>query len=595
MLRRLTSLLLALLLAFAPFEGARASQGSLVMPTAGTVSGLTLVNDINAALDALVTCNGGATQPLNSAAAPSTGQWWCDTSVAGQITLRKFDGTSWLPAAVLDTTNHVWTPPIGGGTSTSIAAASTTDLGSVPQAFVSVTSGASTITSFGSSAIVGSLHFVKFNVSVTLTNNATSMILPNNGANIVTAAGDSLVAVYLGGSNWKVLQYQAISGAALNASSNFQGAVFMNAAISPASLSTSQNNWNPASLATANLIRVASSAAVNITGLTAPATPGQRVTIQNVNAAGGFIITLTSNDASSTAANRFLFPHPVGLLPGQALTVVYDATSSGWRHESVIRAQPVAGGFKNLKITNGGTPNNQLTVTADELTVEDVNSGAVRLGAVNCTADVTTNSFSSGLGGLDTGSVAQNQGYYLWVIFNPATNTQSCLLSTASAFGSITLPAGYTYASRVGWDFVENAAGKRFNRILCFGRRCQWVVTASSATANLPIMASPGTAGSVSTPTWVAVPVANFAPATASRLIGVAGSQAGSSITMVAANNSYGASSSTTNPPPVVLNAPTGQVPSTQAFEFALESGNIYWATNGGASFIVALGWEDNL
>lgn len=59
-----------------------ASQGSLVIPNTGTLSGLSLVTAINAGFDAIATCNSGATQPLNSAAAPSTGPMSMQTFVS---------------------------------------------------------------------------------------------------------------------------------------------------------------------------------------------------------------------------------------------------------------------------------------------------------------------------------------------------------------------------------------------------------------------------------------------------------------------------------------------------------------------------------
>lgn len=198
-------------LAFMPAE-AQASQGSLVMQNTGTLSGLTLVNAISTALDALVTCNSGSSAPANgtgSAARP--GQCWDDTSASW---IRKaYDGTSWLPQGFIDSSNHVWVPPVGGGTIVSLSSATTTDLGSVPQSTVSIT-GTTTITGFGSSAVVGTRHTMIFGGILSLTYNATSMILPG-AASITTAAGDVAEAIYLGSSNWRVVNYQRADGTSL--------------------------------------------------------------------------------------------------------------------------------------------------------------------------------------------------------------------------------------------------------------------------------------------------------------------------------------------------------------------------------------------
>lgn len=68
---------------------------------------------------------------------------------------------------------------------------------------VSVT-GTTTITSFGSGASTSNpLYFVRFTGALTLTHNATSLILPG-GANLALSAGAAIVALYLGSGNWRV-------------------------------------------------------------------------------------------------------------------------------------------------------------------------------------------------------------------------------------------------------------------------------------------------------------------------------------------------------------------------------------------------------
>jgi microcystin-dependent protein len=75
------------------------SQGSTVLPTTGVFSGLTEQGNINAALAALLSLNSGGSAP----AAPTQYQFWADTSVANQVTLRWYIGTSWVPLWVGDT------------------------------------------------------------------------------------------------------------------------------------------------------------------------------------------------------------------------------------------------------------------------------------------------------------------------------------------------------------------------------------------------------------------------------------------------------------------------------------------------------------
>jgi hypothetical protein len=96
------------------------------------------------------------------------------------------------------------------GTGT-IASASTTDLCSVANPYLAIT-GTTTITSFGSSCQAGQSKTIRFAGALTLTDNATSLILPNNGANIVTASGDTAIVMALGGGNYVVVSYQYGAG-----------------------------------------------------------------------------------------------------------------------------------------------------------------------------------------------------------------------------------------------------------------------------------------------------------------------------------------------------------------------------------------------
>lgn len=192
---------------------ARAAQGSCVMPTVGTVSGLTLVQDINTCFTAILTANSGGTAPANGAGGvPQTGQMWLDTSTTPNG-LKIYDGTVWQVVGYLDAATGRWTPPVGGGTNT-LASAGTTDLWSIRQAYLAV-SGTTSITALASaSAIPGTLKVVQFTGSLTLTYNATSLILPS-GANIQTAAGDYALVLALTSTNVAVVSYSRASGQAV--------------------------------------------------------------------------------------------------------------------------------------------------------------------------------------------------------------------------------------------------------------------------------------------------------------------------------------------------------------------------------------------
>ena len=96
------------------------------------------------------------------------------------------------------------------GPETPIASATTTDLGTLP-AHVGLITGTTTITSFGGSAsLLAPFYLIRFSGSLTLTNSPT-LTLPGN-ANIITQAGDALLAQYLGSSAWKVTAYFPAAG-----------------------------------------------------------------------------------------------------------------------------------------------------------------------------------------------------------------------------------------------------------------------------------------------------------------------------------------------------------------------------------------------
>jgi len=93
-----------------------------------------------------------------------------------------------------------------------VASAATANIGAAASAYVNVT-GTATITSFGTVA-AGTWRRIRFNAALTLTHNGTSLVLPNGGANIVTAAGDHCVAISMGSGNWVVVDYRKASPAA---------------------------------------------------------------------------------------------------------------------------------------------------------------------------------------------------------------------------------------------------------------------------------------------------------------------------------------------------------------------------------------------
>ena len=94
-----------------------------------------------------------------------------------------------------------------------IASATTTDIGAMSGNYGDVT-GTTTITGLGT-VQAGTFRVVRFTGALTLTHNATSLLLPNNASNITTAANDTAGFVSLASGNWKCVWYQKYNGQAL--------------------------------------------------------------------------------------------------------------------------------------------------------------------------------------------------------------------------------------------------------------------------------------------------------------------------------------------------------------------------------------------
>lgn len=156
-------------------------------------------------LTTVASASGGSGFRLPHGAAPTSpvnGDLWTTTAAA----FIRLNGTTQTLATLAGGT---FTGALNYATETDVASGATCAIGGVDSNNVRIT-GTTTITSFGTVA-AGVVRKVRFAAALTLTHNATSLILPG-GANITTAAGDTLEAVSLGSGNWFVRQYQRANG-----------------------------------------------------------------------------------------------------------------------------------------------------------------------------------------------------------------------------------------------------------------------------------------------------------------------------------------------------------------------------------------------
>lgn len=145
-----------------------------------------------------------------------SGNWRCEWYTRADGTAL---GSSVATAAEIKTAinNTKTVTPAGlanavGGAWVSVASAATVDLGAQTVANVQIT-GTTTITAFGTTDS-GVTRQLRFSGALTLTHNATSLILPG-AASITTAANDVATAISLGSGNWVVTNYERASGRAI--------------------------------------------------------------------------------------------------------------------------------------------------------------------------------------------------------------------------------------------------------------------------------------------------------------------------------------------------------------------------------------------
>lgn len=151
---------------------------------------------------------------------------------------------------------------------------------------------------------------------------ANRFTLPGDGQ--VTLAPDCTIQLIydIATARWRVL------GEATNASQ----ALTITPAVSPGALvAGNTNNYNPTGLSTTTRVRATPDAGGTsaITGLVAQRDGDIRI-IQNLSAAT--ILTLSNEDAASTAANRFTLPGGTNLVigPSGSTALIYDSVSSRW-------------------------------------------------------------------------------------------------------------------------------------------------------------------------------------------------------------------------------------------------------------------------
>jgi hypothetical protein len=128
-----------------------------VPPTSGIYTGPQWAQKVGDAVRSISTGNKGATAPANVGGTTVDGLEWIDDSTTPWIKKRYVNG-GWAVEGALDPADSTYAGVIGGGVA-SIASGTTVDLGSVPQANVTIT-GTRRSAGFGSAAPTGVVKII---------------------------------------------------------------------------------------------------------------------------------------------------------------------------------------------------------------------------------------------------------------------------------------------------------------------------------------------------------------------------------------------------------------------------------------------------
>ena len=263
-----------------------------------------------------------------------------------------------------------------------IASSGSVGIGAAAANTISIT-GTNTITAFDTIA-AGARRQVVFAGVLTLTHNATSLILPT-GANITTAVGDVAEFLSLGSGNWRCVGYTRANGTAL-AGSPFTGGTLTSSLNEAPQVTIASATTTDIGAATANYISVTGS--TTITGLGTIASGARRM----VTFAGA--LTLTYN------ATSLILPGAASITTAAGDTAEFVSLGSGnWRclaYTKASGAPVVSGGLANFtEAVNTSTPNGSVPV--------------VSLTAANAATDVDVTISPKGQGAL-TWQIADNSG-----------------------------------------------------------------------------------------------------------------------------------------------------------------------------------------
>jgi len=275
----------------------------------------------------------------------------------------------------------------------------------------------------------------------------------------------------------------------------------------------------------------------------------------------------TVTDSATPSYKNVTLSEPTLLTP-----VVADFSNATHSHSSNATGGIITASIRdisrNLAIINASEKT--VTITADEVILQDGNGAALRVSSVNETVDIT----NSGAYGLDVAPELANTWFYIWIIGN-STSHAGLISNSATA---PTLPSGYAYKGLLG--AVYNDASSNFNAFSQVNGRVQ----RNFATISTAIIDHTD-CGSAS---WASNDISAYVPSTVKSIYGFTrGVSSGAANAQISGNSSGFGTQMTIFPSAIASDA--------NAYHIVMESQNLYCykTASGLTTYAVYLsGWE---
>lgn len=179
-------------------------------------------------------------------------------------------------------------------------------------------------------------------------------------------------------------------------------------------------------------------------------------------------INVTGSSGSALGAKKIRRPADLAVvandfLINQVVQLVYNSSADGGTGAWVAQSPPavyspaVVADSRNLVCkNNGATPNTKVDITADAVVLAATDNQPYLATNVSLTIDTGA---ANGANALDSGGLGTGW-YYVYVIFNPATNTVAGLMSLSGSAPA--MPSGYTFKALVGSIYSAAAVIRKF-------------------------------------------------------------------------------------------------------------------------------------